>query len=327
MTRVRRPSITEIARIAGVSSATVSRAISKLRAEGIPLRGLVDYGVVGVGQAIHMFSALEGDEFPKPGLLRWVVEGAIPPVAIANTLLPRGDEEGVIKEIGSSFTACESFRVVRWIPPRHRISRWFSPSTSTFTIRWEELLEEAGKSGYEHHEQPRIRYDPLDPLILSVLERRPFAKGVEIMDALAREHGVRARYQRIMAHMRRRIFDNGGYMGAALATTPLDIDRSLTAVLLLKGSGAEGLATAMLTHPFFHDAYVGERVGRRGDRMVIMRSHIPVTELNNLVKFLIAAGERGYLSKWRIVVSERTGERVGVPDMGKVVATTREGPY
>lgn len=327
MMRVRRPSITEIARIAGVSTATVSRAIAKLRSEGLTLKGLVNYGTVGIRQAIHVFSTLEGDEFPRPGLLRWMVEGAIPPVAIANTLLPRGREERVIREIESSFPTCETLEVIRWIPPRHRIKKWFRSAATTFIIRWDELLSEADNVGEEPPERPPPRYDPLDPLILSILERRPFAKGVEIRDALAREHGVKARYQRIMTHLRRKIFENGGFVGAALATTPLDPDRSLTAVLLLKGTGAEKLARAMLTHPFFHDAYVGERVGRSGDRRVIVRSHIPVTELTNLVKFLIWAGETGYLSKWRIVIGERASERVGVPDMDEVVGVSREGPY
>ncbi len=327
MMNVRRPSVTEIARIAGVSSATVSRAIAKLRSEGLTLKGLVDYGVVGIGQAIHVYSALEGDEFPRPALLRWVVEGAIPPVAVANTLLPKGAEDKVIKEIESSFLTCETFRVTNWIPPRHRIKRWFRPAATTFIIRWEELLNEAENLREERPHNQLTRFDPLDPLILSILEKSPFAKGVEIREALVKEHGVRVRYQRVMVHLRRRIFENGGFVGAALATTPLDADRSFTAVLMLKGAGAEKLTMAMLTHPFFHDAYVGERVGRSVDRRIIIRAHIPVTELSNLVRFLMRAGESGYLNKWRMVVGERSGERVNVPNMKEVIGLSREGPY
>lgn len=320
--RVRRPSITEIAQIAGVSTATVSRAIVKLRTEDLSLKGLVDYGVVGIKQAIHIYSALEGDEFPRPTLLRWLVEGAIPPVAVANTLLPRRAEDRVIKEIESSFPTCETLQVISWIPPRHRIKKWFRPAATTFIIRWEEILDEADNVPDEPAHNQLARYDPLDPLILSILERSPFAKGVEIREALAREFGVRVRYQRIMSHLRKRIFENGGFVGAALATTPLDADRSFTAVLMLKGSGAEKLTRAMMTHPFFHDAYVGERVGHPWDKRVIIRAHLPVTELSNLVKFLIRAGETGYLSKWRIIIGERSGERVNLPKMKEVIGLT-----
>ncbi len=319
--RVQRPSITEIAQIAGVSSATVSRAIAKLRAEGIPLKGLVDYSVVGVKQAIHIYSALEGDIFSRPALLRWVIEGAIPPVAVANTLLPRGAEDSVIEEIEHSFPTCETFRVINWIPPRHRIRKWFRPAATTFIIRWDELIDEADEALEEPARNQLVRYDPLDPLILSILERAPFAKGVEIREVLAREHGIRVRYQRVMAHLRK-IFEKGGYVGAGLVTTPLDADRSFTAILILKGPGAENLTRAMLTHPFFHDAYVGERVGRSGDRRVIIRAHLPVTELSNLVKFLMWAGEIGYLNKWRIVIGERAGERLNLPNMKEVIGQT-----
>jgi DNA-binding Lrp family transcriptional regulator len=327
MMRVRRPSISDIAKLAGVSSSTVSRTITKLESEGLHLRGLVNDDVVGLEQAIHIFSSLEGEGFPRPDLLRWVVEGVIPLVSIANTLLPKGEEEQVIREIESSFPTCETIKITRWLPPRHNIKKWFRPVATTFIVRWDELLNDVDKVDDDWAEQASKRYDPLDVLILSVLEKKPFAKGAEIREVLEREHGVSVRYQRIMVHLRKRIYRNAGYMGAALATTPLEADRSLTAVLMLMGPGAERLARAVLTHPFFYDAYVGEVFRRVSDRRVIVRSHIPVTELTNLVKFLFRAGETGYLSKWRIIIAERVRERAAVPDVKAVISSSKKGSY
>lgn len=314
MTRVRRPSLTEIAKSAQVSAAAVSRAIAKMRSEGLPLKGLVDYGVVGLKQAIHVYSAPENEAFPDPSLLRWVMEGAVPSINVAATFLPKGAEGEAIKSIESSFTTCETFMVVDWVPPRPEFGRWFRPAATTFIIRWDDILEKAEEPGDRPVKNPLTRYDPLDPLILSVLEKEPFIRGVRIRKVLE-EHGVKVRYQRIMAHLRNRIYASGGFAGATLATTPLDADRSFSAVIAIKGSGALPLTRAMLTHPFFYDAYVGERVKRPTDKWVFVRAHIPVTELSNMVRFFIRAGETGYLSKWRIIMGTRAEERAGAPNM------------